>query len=215
MARTPFHHPRDAEYEPLTAEDDDNRSDDDASTPIIANDDSDDDVPFSWVEYSIFGLLGMAMLWAWNMFMAAAPYFSTRLVADPGLQSSFQSSVLTVFTATNLAAMLVLSHRQKSASYPLRINVALGVNMCVFLFLTASTTISDDVDEAPSPSSYFAFLLCMVFCSAWATGLVQNGAFAFAASFRRPEYMQALMAGQARPRLPPRGFGWRWRWRWR
>ncbi|GJC90895.1 nucleoside transporter FUN26 [Colletotrichum liriopes] len=36
----------------------------------------------------------------------------------------------------------------------------------------------------------------MVASSSWATGLIQNGAFAFAASFGRPEYMQALMAGQ-------------------
>jgi len=37
----------------------------------------------------------------------------------------------------------------------------------------------------------------MVFCTSCATGLCQNGAFAFAASFGRPEYIQAIMTGQA------------------
>lgn len=50
---------QDSEYEPLTAPDE--------STPL---DDStifevEEELPFSLIEYSIFGLLGMAMLWAW------------------------------------------------------------------------------------------------------------------------------------------------------
>jgi equilibrative nucleoside transporter 1/2/3 len=36
----------------------------------------------------------------------------------------------------------------------------------------------------------------MVALTAWAAGLIQNGAFSFAASFGRPEYTQAIMAGQ-------------------
>jgi len=37
----------------------------------------------------------------------------------------------------------------------------------------------------------------MVFCSSTGTGLCQNGAFAFGSSFGRPEYLQAIMTGQA------------------
>lgn len=127
-----------------------------------------------------------------NMFLAAAPYFSSRFAASPSIQSNFQSGILTVSTITNLSVLIILSNIQYSASYPFRINLALIISSIVFALLTASTILFLDA----SPSAYFAFLLVMVAFSAWATGLIQNGAFAFAASFGRPEYMQALMAGQ-------------------
>lgn len=62
-----------AEYEPLTGPDvptemqpgaavlDDDYYDDGSSSG--AQDDS--APPFSWVDYGVFGFLGMAMLWAW------------------------------------------------------------------------------------------------------------------------------------------------------
>ncbi|KAG7124962.1 Nucleoside transporter FUN26 like protein [Verticillium longisporum] len=149
-------------------------------------------VPFSWFEYSIFALLGMAMLWAWNMFLAAAPYFQLRFRSDVWITQNFQSAILTVSTITNLGAMLVLTNMQAAASYPFRINLALTINVVIFMLLTASTSIFLDA----SPALYLTFLLTMVAATALAAGLIQNGAFAFAASFSRPEYMQALMAGQ-------------------
>ncbi|KAH9887518.1 nucleoside transporter [Xylariomycetidae sp. FL2044] len=148
--------------------------------------------PFSWVEYGIFALLGVAMLWAWNMFLAAAPYFQQRFQADDWALQNFQSAILSVSTLTNLGAMLVLTNIQYSASYPFRINLALYMNVAVFALLTVSTTTFLDA----SPTAYLVFLLCMVALTAWAAGLIQNGAFAFASSFGRPEYMQAIMAGQ-------------------
>ncbi|KAM0286233.1 hypothetical protein ACHAQH_000960 [Verticillium albo-atrum] len=149
-------------------------------------------VPFSWFEYSIFALLGMAMLWAWNMFLAAAPYFQLRFQSDVWIMQNFQSAILAVSTITNLGAMLVLTNMQAAASYPFRINLALTINVFIFMLLTASTSIFLDA----SPALYLTFLLTMVAATALAAGLIQNGAFAFAASFSRPEYMQALMAGQ-------------------
>ncbi|KAG5913924.1 hypothetical protein E4U42_000785 [Claviceps africana] len=155
--------------------------------------DSHDEIPFSWTEYCIFGFLGMAMLWAWNMFLAAAPYFSSRFASNAWIQTNFQSGILTVSTVTNLGVLIILSNMQDSASYSFRINLALVMNSIVFALLTASTTLFLDA----SPAGYFVFLLAMVGLSSWATGLIQNGAFAFTASYGRPEYMQALMAGQA------------------
>ena len=43
------------EYAPLT--------DDDSDT--LEGSDYEEEVPFSWIEYSIFALVGVAMLWAW------------------------------------------------------------------------------------------------------------------------------------------------------
>ncbi|KAI5928646.1 nucleoside transporter-domain-containing protein [Camillea tinctor] len=174
------------EYQPLNEE-----------TPIAdgsseSHVEHDHDVPFSWIEYSIFTLLGVAMLWAWNMFLAAAPYFQLRFQADEWVLQSFQSAILSVSTVTNLGTQIILTKTQHSASYPFRINLALYLNVAVFALLTISTVTALDV----SPSAYLSFILVMVAFGAWAAGLIQNGAFAFAAGFGRPEYMQAIMAGQ-------------------
>ncbi|KAI0013706.1 nucleoside transporter-domain-containing protein [Xylariaceae sp. FL0662B] len=153
---------------------------------------NDNGVPFSWIEYCIFTLLGVAMLWAWNMFLAAAPYFQLRFQDDDWILENFQSAIISVSTVTNLGSMVVLTNIQYSASYPFRINLALYINVAVFALLTASTTSFLDA----SPSAFLTFLLATVALTALAAGLIQNGAFAFASSFGRPEYMQAIMAGQ-------------------
>jgi equilibrative nucleoside transporter 1/2/3 len=88
--------------------------------------------------------------------------------------------------------VLILSNIQSSASYPFRINLALVINSVIFGLLTISTAVFLDA----SPRQYLSFVLVMVALTAWAAGLMQNGAFAFAAGFGRPEYMQALMVGQ-------------------
>ncbi|KND94790.1 Nucleoside transporter FUN26 [Tolypocladium ophioglossoides CBS 100239] len=126
------------------------------------------------------------------MFLAAAPYFASRLAGDAWATANFQSAILTVSTLTNLGTILVLTNVQRAASYPFRINLALLIHSLVFALLTSSTA----VFLGAGPRAYLAFLLAMVAWAAYATGLLQNGAFAFAASFGRPEYMQALMAGQ-------------------
>ena len=126
------------------------------------------------------------------MFLAAAPYFQKRFSSDPWILENSQSAILSVSTLMNLAAMLVLTNVQSSASYPFRINLGLGLNVLIFALLTLTTKNFLDI----SAQAYFGFLLVLVGSSSWATGLIQNGAFAFAAGFGRPEYMQAVMAGQ-------------------
>ncbi|PHH64662.1 hypothetical protein CDD81_4103 [Ophiocordyceps australis] len=177
-----------ADYEPIPSAD----VDQDSSPRRPSASRSQHQIPFSWLEYSIFCFLGIAMLWAWNMFLAAAPYFASRFADNAWIHANFQSAILTISTLTNLAAMLLLTHVQRNASYPFRINLALMMNAVIFSLLTASTALFLN----SGPGSYFAFVLVIVACASWATGLLQNGAFAFAGSFGRPEYMQAVMAGQ-------------------
>lgn len=126
------------------------------------------------------------------MFLAASPYFASRFLTRPSLTRTFQSSVLTVSTITNLAVSLLLSHLQRTANYANRIKLGLVINTAAFILLTISTTVFRDV----SPDLYLAFVLADVCLAAVATGLFQNGAFAFAASFGRGEYTQAVMVGQ-------------------
>lgn len=126
------------------------------------------------------------------MFLAASPYFASRFFDRPSIANNFQSAILSVSTITNLAVTLLLTNLQRAANYPNRIKLALLINTAAFALLTLSTTLFRDLN----PDAYFAFLLVDVCFAALATGLFQNGAFAFAASFGRPEYTQAIMAGQ-------------------
>ncbi|KAJ4363620.1 hypothetical protein N0V83_009916 [Neocucurbitaria cava] len=148
--------------------------------------------PFSWVDYSIFVLLGVAMLWAWNMFLAAAPYFQHRFASNDNLLRNFQSAILSVSTVGNLGSVIVLSELQARANYPKRIKIALSLNAAVFTLLALSTKLFLNV----SAGVYFAFLLIMVLSASLATGMCQNGIFAYVSGFGREEYTQGIMSGQ-------------------
>ncbi|MCJ1315319.1 hypothetical protein MMC15_000636 [Xylographa vitiligo] len=171
-------------YEPL--EDGSIDSQDDAQRPSSKT-------RFSWLEYYIFLLLGISMLWAWNMFLAAAPYFQSRFSSDEWISTHFQSAILTVSTVTNLGSMLLLTHLQRKASYPKRIIASLVLNIICFTLLALSTTLFRHI----SAIGYFMFLMCIVFTASLATGLCQNGLFAFVAGFGVSEYTQGIMTGQA------------------
>lgn len=127
------------------------------------------------------------------MFLAAAPYFQKRFDSNEWIQVHFLSAIMLVFTVTNLASMWILTRRQANASYPKRIVAALGVNIVAFSLLALSTVTFGRVG-APA---YFAFTLATVFAASLATGLCQNGVFAYVSGFGRPEYTQAIMMGQA------------------
>lgn len=126
------------------------------------------------------------------MFLAAAPYFQSRFRENSRILHSFQSAIISVSCITNFLSTLILARLQKNADYPKRIVTALLTNLAVFLFLSISTTFTDMSDPL-----YLALTLVMVFATSVATGLCQNGAFSFASSFGRPEYIQAIMTGQA------------------
>lgn len=127
-----------------------------------------------------------------NMFLAAAPYFQKRFASDPWVLENFQSAITSTFTFTTLAAMLLLTNIQSSASYPFRISTGLLTNTLVFAVLAFTTKYF----LSASPGAYLALMLVLVCLSAWSTGLIQNGALAYAGSFGRAEYTQAVMAGQ-------------------
>lgn len=70
--------------------------------------------------------------------------------------------------------------------------ISLLINCAVFTILAFSAVVMTD----SSPKSYFAFVMVMVFGASLATGINQNGVFAYVSGFGRDEYMQAIMAGQ-------------------
>ena len=128
-----------------------------------------------------------------NMFLAAAPYFQSRFSSSPWILTHFQSGIISVSAVTNLGSMLLLTKLQKNASYPKRIIASLILNIICFTCLALSTILFRHV----SANGYFAFLMVMVFTASLATGLCQNGIFAFVTGFGVREYTQAIMTGQA------------------
>ena len=146
---------------------------------------------FSSIEYCIFLVLGVSMLWAWNMFLAAGPYFQRRFKDDQWILDNFQSAEITVSTITNMGAMLILTRLQANASYPKRINASLIMNTVVFLLLAISTAVQ------ASAKAYFGFLLVMIFLASLAAAFCQNGLFAYVSEFAEPKYIQGIMTGQA------------------
>jgi equilibrative nucleoside transporter 1/2/3 len=126
------------------------------------------------------------------MFLAAAPYFQKRFASDPWVLENFQSAITSTFTFTSLAAMVLLTNIQSTASYPFRISTGLLTNTFVFATMALTTKYFLSI----SAGVYLGVMLVLVCLSAWSTGLIQNGALAYAGSFGRPEYTQAIMAGQ-------------------
>lgn len=126
------------------------------------------------------------------MFLAAAPYFFTRFQSDEWTRLHYQPSIQSVSTITNLGTVYTLAKLQKNASYPWRVTISLLINCAVFTILAFSAVVMTD----SSPKSYFAFVMVMVFGASLATGINQNGVFAYVSGFGRDEYMQAIMAGQ-------------------
>ncbi|KAL4788306.1 nucleoside transporter-domain-containing protein [Aspergillus varians] len=178
--------PATAEYEPIQ---DPVAYEDDLDTPVTL---AQAGPPFSRPVYWVFVILGVSMLWAWNMFLAAAPFFHQRFQSDTWATTHYQSSILTVSTVTNLGSVFVLAKLQESASYPRRIIVSLLINITVFTLLAFSTLVLKDA----SVEVYFGFVMVMVFGASMATGINQNGVFAYVSGFGREEYTQAIMSGQ-------------------
>ncbi|KAE8350297.1 nucleoside transporter-domain-containing protein [Aspergillus coremiiformis] len=175
-----------AEYEPLAhpPQDDEDCHSISSQTPPVAG--------FSRFEYGVFFILGVSMLWAWNMFLAAAPYFYHRFSSDEWASSHYQSSILIVSTITNLGSSFTLAKLQKRTSYPKQITVSLLINIVIFTLLALSTGFLKNA----SVGVYFSFLMVMVFGTSLATGMNQIGVFSYVSGFGRPEYTQAIMAGQ-------------------
>ena len=126
------------------------------------------------------------------MFLAAAPYFQHRLQSDDWAEKHYQPSIMSVSTLATLGATAISAKIQEGASYPRRIVLSLLIYSVVFTFLAFSTILMRDI----SAVTYFNFLLVMVFGASLATGINQNGVFAYASGFGKEEYTQAIMGGQ-------------------
>ncbi|KAF8455360.1 nucleoside transporter-domain-containing protein [Terfezia claveryi] len=183
--------PRTQSYEPLPEQSEttqERRRDEDGGSSVKAKRET------STFEYVVFALVGVAMLWSWNMFMACATYFQRRFATSPYILDNFQSLILLVSTVTNLASVVYLSLAESSQSktdYPGRILRSLKINATAFTLLALSTLIW----RSAGPAVYLVFTLFNVFLSSLASGMMQNGAFSWVNRFDAIN-TQAMMVGQ-------------------
>lgn len=131
------------------------------------------------------------MLWSWNCFLAAAPYFLTRFRSSQSISENFQSIEIAVSTSVNLISIIALTKLQKNANYPKRIGLALLINTVVFAFVALFTAIPTTALQ------YLVFLLVVIVATSFATALIQNGLFAYASGIGIPQLISAIMVGQA------------------
>jgi len=75
-------HDTEPDYAPLESSIADSEIDEDVRRPVVFVPDPPIEEPFSWFEYSIFLLLGVAMLWAW--------YVLQPLFGGEGSAANFQ-----------------------------------------------------------------------------------------------------------------------------
>lgn len=127
------------------------------------------------------------------MFLAATPYFRSRFESNDWTLKNFQSSVISVFSITNLISVLALAKLQKNASYPKRITLSLLLNVVLFCVLALSTS---SAFNSVSAEGYFGFLMIMVFGASAATGTNQNGVYSYISGLQSGAYTQAVMIGQ-------------------
>lgn len=127
------------------------------------------------------------------MFLAATPYFRTRFESSEWTLKHFQSSIISVFSITNLVCVLTLAKLQKNASYPTRITLSLILNFVLFCILAISTS---SAFSSVSAEGYFGFLLVIVLGASAATGTNQNGVYSYISGLQSGAYTQAVMIGQ-------------------
>lgn len=127
------------------------------------------------------------------MFLAATPYFRSRFESNEWTLKNFQSSIISVFSITNLISVLTLAKLQKNASYPKRITFSLLLNVVLFCILAISTS---SAFSSVSAEAYFGFLLVIVLGASMATGINQNGVYSYISGLQSGAYTQAVMVGQ-------------------
>ncbi|KAI5303052.1 hypothetical protein KEM56_000086 [Ascosphaera pollenicola] len=148
---------------------------------------------FSWVDYWIILWMGVYMLWAWNMFLAAGVYFQQRFSSNDWTATNFQSSILTVYCITNFSGSYILARLQNRDAYSKRIYLSLFLNLAVFTLLALSTVLFTNA----SAVAYFVFVMLMCLGTGSATALVQNGLFSYIGGFHQPRYIQGIMTGHS------------------
>lgn len=148
----------------------------------------------SSLRYFTFLILGIALLWPWNLFLSASGYYGDRFRDSASLATTYSSTMMSISTITLAGLNYYMSRSQKNVDYSQRLKYGLWATVIIFVFM-AMLCVSYLL-RSMSSHSFFFLLMVMVFVSSIATCLAQNGTMA-AANVGGPIYANAVMVGQA------------------
>lgn len=148
-------------------------------------------MPTYSLRYLLYLLVGIALLWPWNCFLSALAYFTDRFGSIPVLADTYLSTMMTVSTLTLMVGNFVLAQRQ-TTHYGRRLVMGQLVTVVVFVVMLLLCVLFLDA----SPALVYALVMAMVFVSAIATCVSQNGTMALVV-VSGPMYANAVQVGQA------------------
>lgn len=148
----------------------------------------------SSLRYFTFLILGVALLWPWNLFLSASGYYGDRFHDSASIASTYSSTMMSISTITLAGLNYYLSRSQRDVDYSKRLKSGLWATVVIFVFM-AMLCVSYAL-RSMKTHLFFFLLMLMVFASSIATCLAQNGTMA-AANVSGPIYANAVMVGQA------------------
>ncbi|KAG2733364.1 hypothetical protein G9P44_004354 [Scheffersomyces stipitis] len=151
-------------------------------------------IKYSQLKYVTFTIIGIALLWPWNAFLSASAYYAERFGHSPGLVKIYSSTMMSVSCITSTCFNYYLSQAQSGVNYTFRVNAGFWVTIAVFIFMGISCV--SDLFIHMWDTTFFTLLMFMVFTSALATCLAQNGTMAIV-NVLGSIYANAVMVGQA------------------
>lgn len=151
-------------------------------------------VTLSQLQYFTFTVIGVALLWPWNCFLSASGYYGERLASLPHLVKTYSLTMMTVLTLVSTTFNYVLSQKQKGVSYHWRITTGMLIIIVVFVVMAFLCVLA--VFTAMPDTLFYCMVMAMVFLSAAATCLTQNGTMA-TVNVMGQLYTNAVMVGQA------------------
>ncbi len=164
------------------------------SAPLLGRKTNDNTIsdPLFLFKYITFVMIGIALLWPWNSFLSASPYFFTRFSHHQWIQSNYTSFMMTISTITSTTYNFYLANKQVGVRYERRVMNGLWIAVFVFMILGLSCVVWTDVNE----TAYFVLVMTCVWLSAIGTCQAQNGIMA-CCNVMGGIYAQGFMVGQA------------------
>lgn len=151
-------------------------------------------IKLSQLNYFTFTIIGIALLWPWNCFLSASAFYSERFEHSPQLIRIYSSTMMSVSTITSALYNYYLSQVQVGVNYKHRVNVGFSMTIGVFVIMAFSCILN--VFITMDDYLFFTGLMVMVFISAAATCLAQNGTMAIV-NVMGSLYANGVMVGQA------------------
>ncbi|KAI3403404.2 hypothetical protein KGF56_003825 [Candida oxycetoniae] len=148
----------------------------------------------SQLKYLTFMIMGVALLWPWNCFLSASAFYGTRFSNTLSLVKIYSSTMMSVSTITSTAYNFYLSQKQTGVNYRKRVHIGLNMTIFIFVFMAITCVVQLLIDM--DDTAFFIILMFMVFLSAAATCLAQNGVMAMV-NVMGSRYANAVMVGQA------------------